>query len=330
MLLNAYRSDHPASLLMLPLLVACIWIAGPMVGAPPPPYEGMPLYEALGSLFQSHPWSGWVSGGILALIGGLLCIGIARDLAFPEQHGNLPPLFYPLLMGLFPASQWAHPVSFANIFLLIAFWRLVKVQKGGVATPYLFDASLSVGMATMFHLPYLLFFPFLWVAAIVLRSIGGRDLIWSLIGVGLPYLFLAAYHYWTDQLTAFSGFFEAKGVQALLYTENSYLLSLSLWVLLAMLFLIALLAMSREYQKSNMQGKKLRWIFFLLFPFALGVALLAAHYFDDPLAWSVLAFPLSFMFTTCFSSKAIDPYSSMGFYLWLLLLFLNYYMSSYF
>lgn len=330
MILNAYRSDHPGSLLMLPLIVALIWATGPVAGSPPEPYDGMPLYEAMGSFFHAYPWSAWVSGGLLALAGGYLCIGIARDTAFPDEHGNLPLLFYPLLMGLFPSSLWAHPTAFANIFLLIAFWRLVKIQKGGTTAPPLFEAALSIGMAAMFHLPFLLFLPFIWTGGFILRSIGGRDLIGSLIGLSLPFIFLAGHHYWTDQLSAFPFFFDGKGSSSLLYTEQSYILSLSLWGLIGLLLLVGLFAMLREYRNSNMQGKKLRWVFLLLFPFAAGVYLVGGEHFNDPFAWTVMAFPLSFLFTPCFSRKAIHPLGTLVFYLWLLLLVLNNCMSSYF
>lgn len=330
MILKAYRSDHPGSLLALPIVVGVLWLASFLHATPPPAYDGMPLYEGIASFLRAHPWSGWLGGALLALIGSLLCIGIARDLDFPDEHGNIPPLLYPLLIGLFPSSQWAHPTAFAELFLIFAFWRLMKTQKGGTPTPYLFDAGFSIGIASMFHLPFCLFFPFLWIASVTLRSIGWRDIVWPLIGLLLPFLFLIVHHYWTDQLSSIPSYFEAKGSAPLLYTEQSEILSYALWSLLAILFLIGLFLGVKEAQNSNMQGKRLRRLFFLSLPFACAVAFYALHRSADPLAWSVLAFPLSFLFTPFFSRRVMSGLASFAFYLWLLLLLLNDHFSSYF
>ncbi|MFB6257099.1 MAG: hypothetical protein ABEH38_00270 [Flavobacteriales bacterium] len=330
MILNAYRSDHPGSLLTLPLIVALLWTAAIFEGSPPPPYDGMPLYEILGGFFRAYPWIGWLTGALLALIGSLFCIGIARDLEFPEDHGNLPPLLYPLLVGLFPSAQWAHPTAFANLFLMLAFWRLMKVQKGGDPTSHLFDAGFSLGVAAMFHLPFLLFFPFLWIAAFILRAIGWRDLLWPLIGLMIPFLFLSVYYYWIGSLGALPRLFWFKGVEKLLFTENRYLLSLSLWGMLGIFTLSGLILSFRELQNSNMQGKKLRWIFFLFIPFTFACAVLGAEHFADPFAWGVLAFPLSYLLTRCFNRKGWNSIYSIAFYLWLFLLIANDHLSSYF
>ncbi len=330
MILKAYRSDHPGSLLLLPLIVVCLWLAGFLEGSPPPSYQGTPLYEGIASLFRTYPWTGWTAGALLAILGSLLSIGIARDLNFPEEHGNLPPLLYPLLIGLFPGGQWAHPTAFALPFLMISFWRLVKVQKGGTPTPYLFDAGLSLGVAGLFHIPFLLFFPFLWVAAVILRSIGWRDLFWSLAGLGLPFLFLAVYQYWYDRLHLFPKLFDEAGSAPFLYTEHSLWLSYGLWGILALLFLSGVFITFKEAQHSNMQGKKLRWIFFLMLAFGGGTYLLGTRYFADPLIWTIIAFPFSFLLTAFFSRKGPQHLSAFIFYIWLLLLLLNHFLSSYF
>lgn len=330
MLLKAYRSDHPGSLLLLPLLVAALWLAGFIEGTPPPLGYGMPLYDGMASFFRNHEWAGWLVGALLTLTGAYICIGIARDLDFPEGHGNLPPLLFVLLIALFPSSQWAHPTSFGNVFLLIGIWRLMKIQKGGTPTPYLFDAGFSIGMASIFHIPFLLFFPFLWIASITLRSVGWRDLLWPLIGLLLPFLFLATHHYWTDQLWLFSSYFEGGRSAELLYIEGSEILSYAIWVLVGLLLLIGIFTSVQEAQRSNMQGKKLRWIFYLILPFAFITVLIASQRYGDPMAWTVLVFPSSFLITSFFARKGTANLDSFIFYLWLLLLILNYYFSSYF
>ncbi len=330
MILNTYRSDHPGSLLVLPLVIAVLWLLGPLEGAPPPSYDGMPLYEGIATLFRVHPWTGWVCGGLLALVGSLLAIGMARDLEFPEEHGNLPPLLYPLLMSLFPASQWAHPNAFASIFLMIAFWRLMRSQKGGGPTPFLFDAGFALGVAAQFQISFLLFFPFLWIAAIMLRAIGWRDLFWSFAGLLIPFLFLAVHQYWMDRLDRIPSLFEPIGASDILYMGNSFYLTYAIWGFLGLLFISGFLYVLKEGRNSNMQGKKLRWIFFLLLLFMFGVWILSARYFDDPLAWTILVFPLSFLFTPCFSRNGNEGIGSLAFYLWLLLLVLEHFFSSYF
>lgn len=290
----------------------------------------MPLQKSIQNFLLEHPWLGWSSGALLAFVGSLITLAIARELHFPEDHGHLPPLLYLLLIALFPSSLWAHPSAFAVLFMIIACWRLVRVQKAISPTPFLFDAGLALGVGGLFHFPSLFFLPFLWMAAFNLRALSWRDFLWPIIGAALPYLFQAAYLYLTDHPELFPLTLSMTGPVQLPFTENSQLLSRILWGLIGLFFLVGVFASLGELQRSNMQGKRLRGIFFLLLFFSLAIALFASFYLGDPYAWTLLAFPFSFLFTPFLARKRYGTISSFVFYLWLLVMLLNYYMSSYF
>lgn len=330
MILRSYRSDHPAPVLLLPLLIAVFWAVVPLQGAEIPEHTGMPLHEGVQAFFLQHPWLGWLTGYLLALSGGLLCLLISRSLEFPDQHGNLPALLYPLLMALFPSALWAHPSAFAALFILFAFWRIMRVQEARTPTPPLFDAGFAIGLGLLFHLPVLIVFPFIWIGGFILRTLSWRDFLWPLIGLVIPSLFQWTWYYWNDRTERFFSAFLPKDGVDLLYVSNSEILSYAIWGLMGLFFLSGFFLMMKELQNSNMQGKKLRTAFFIFLLFIGASAFLAAEFFEDVFAWGLLVVPFSFLFVPVFARRSFAHLSSFFLYFWLLVVLLNYYGSSYF
>lgn len=330
MILRSYRSDHPAPALFLPLLIALLWLVVPFKGPAIPEHTGMPLHEGLQGFCTDRPWLGWSIGYLLAVSGSFLCLLISRDLEFPDRHGSLPALLYPLIMALYPSSLWAHPAAFSNVFLLFAFWRTMKVHEAHRSTPFLFDAGFSIGLAALFHLPALFVFPFIWIGGFILRTLTWRDVLWPLIGLSLPLIFLWTSYFWNGQSSLFFASFHSREgfpVQALI---PEGIPAYAMAILIGIFFLLGLFLMAGEAQRSNIQGKKLRSAFLLFLLLMLGTSYLAFEFYGDRLAWGSLAAPFAFLFVPIFAKGSIGHLSPFFLYLWLLVLLWNHYGSSYF
>ena len=67
-----------------------------------------------------------------------------------------------------------------------------------------FDAALMLSLGSLFYFPTILLLPLVWVALNDFRPFQWREWAMPFIGVALPYLYLATWYFWNDELGAFA------------------------------------------------------------------------------------------------------------------------------
>jgi hypothetical protein len=150
----------------------------------------MPLHALLMRAIGTAPWA-------LALTGGLFVIGIALLLTFMSNtvglftaHNHLPALAFPVLLGLAPGGLLPGPAMTGLPFVLWAMWSAwAPGGRRGALMP-LFDAGMLIGVAGMFHLPYLFTVVPIWASLSVMRPFQWREYMLPLLGA-LAVFFLA-------------------------------------------------------------------------------------------------------------------------------------------
>jgi hypothetical protein len=177
-----------------------IWAAGFMEPAYVPAKHAMPLYELLVSLIAPMPWLGMLLAVILVIGEAFLLNHIVNENEVLSKQSYLPAFFYILLISNNNAMLAMHPLLPANLFMLFAINRLLTSYRKDAAFSHAFDAGLLISIATLFYFPYIVFFPLLGAAFIILRPFNWREWFISFLGVLIPYAFASVVYFWKEEL----------------------------------------------------------------------------------------------------------------------------------
>lgn len=165
-----------------------------------------------------------------------------------EGAFQIPGFVFICLTGISLDLQKLTPELFANIFLLIAVYRILDIYNRKNVFANIFDAGLFISLASFFHLNIIFIFIFAIIAIFILRVIGLREIILFTFGFAAPYIIYISYLYLFQDLLVI------KNLSLLLFTEIidkylsiNYLISLPL-IILIILGLIARL-FSKQYKK---------------------------------------------------------------------------------
>lgn len=209
---------------------------------------------------------------LLAFTVLLLALFIINQIVRTEKvtdFNSYAMLFFVLLLVAFSETLFNKNVIFTNFFLLLAFWRLLSVKSIRFVKHKIFDASLFIGIASLFYDWSLVFLLLVFAVINVYDRMNYKN--WLVPFVGIATVFIIAFA--TLRLTGSTEFF-----------GNHYIFSTGFLTMetlgeviniKAMIFiLLMLLIMAGVFVRvRNMGGGKLVLLRIVLFIFILGVAL---------------------------------------------------------
>lgn len=207
--------------------------------------------------------------GIAALLLLLLQAFIFNQLL--ENHRLTP------LNQLLPAALYVLMMSSAvlllqpNIILLVNLIMLLLIHNVyamyGTQQPYsrVFNAGLLCGIAALLYAPALYFIFFIWLSMLVFQNFSIRAFSISVAGLATPFLFIAVYYFWNDDLLMKFDQFSA-GIFAhipVAYSFNAY--AYVIWALFVMLLFTGLNEMFRRITAGTIElRRKFRVLLFFL------------------------------------------------------------------
>lgn len=199
MIIRFFKADQPASILFLPLLAIAVWVFAfdPVQGKA---YTGhaMPLFELMVNLAGGNEYI-QMTIALVALLAGTAAVHIVADRQeLLGKRSYLPAFLYLVLMSGSPRLTCLHPALFANIFILVAFHRIMSSYRKDTAFMEAFDAGFWIAIASLFYFPAIVFLLLPWISFLILRPFIWRE--WVIVAVGalVPYLFAGVYYFWFD------------------------------------------------------------------------------------------------------------------------------------
>lgn len=213
------------------------------------------------------------SGFVFAVIAFALNLVVAFILnsfvntnRFMNKPNFLPGMAYILITSLLPSFNMLSSNLVASVLLLTAF-RLFYLSHH--VKNYIFNASLLVGLASLFFFPALFFIAWAFLALLVLRPFRLSDWMLLLLGLVSPYYFYGTYLFLNDKLEVPSYFYHLS----FLSSDIRY----SLWHAGALFFLLAPLLAGLYYVQANSAKMLVHirkgWYLFLAY---LAVTIIAA------------------------------------------------------
>lgn len=223
-----------------------------------------------------------------------------RNRIYGSQCGYAGML-YVLLASLVPSLRMLSPVLIGMTFFLVGVYYTYKVYKRNNANTEIFNAALSLGLASLIYPPYLLVGLALLVEMFVLRSFSFKEQLQFLIGLFCTFWIVGAFLYFFDMITfeLFNQFSLGLSYEFLIPQNNKEIVG---YGILLVSLIVGLLSYYSYQKKKNVESRK-KIDFLYLVCFLLLLTLFCYRYIvSDHLL--ILIFPFSIMMAmTLYSIK---------------------------
>ncbi|MCX6248115.1 MAG: DUF6427 family protein [Bacteroidetes bacterium] len=200
MILRFFRSAFATQYIAIGIIGTLLWsrtfFAPPAMPAPDGP---VPLYALIYNLLHGSPYLASVIGFILTLLSAFLLNRLLTKNEVVAKNSSLSALIFIALMSYFPFLLTLHQLTIATLILLMILERLYKSYNRNESQELTYVAGFLTGIASLFYLPFLLFFFFLLISFIIFRNIDWHEWVGSFIGLLTPYVFLSVYYFWFDK-----------------------------------------------------------------------------------------------------------------------------------
>jgi hypothetical protein len=216
----------------------------------------------------------WMSSGVLLLQkSGILLVLLASIFIanFITKKNGLSKdssytiFFYFLLLLFFPSVLNNVNLILANFFILLALRRLISLQSLKASKEKIFDASLWIFVATLFHFWSILFLVLVFISIIFHVSRDYRNWILPFIAfftIGIVFLLFAVI--WDVNVIEFINRNVSTNFKIDYFTNNYQNGALSIYVSVALFFVVSMfLTLSNRPQLLHTSFKKIIASFFI-------------------------------------------------------------------
>ncbi len=129
------------------------------------------------------------------LLGAFFVNYIAIEQEITSKTNYIPAFLYILFAFSSAKNQDIEPILIANLFLLPSIYFLISSYRQDLALSSCFLAGLFLGLASFFYIYFLILFPIVFIALLILKSFNWREWVLLLIGSGTPLYFYITFGY---------------------------------------------------------------------------------------------------------------------------------------
>ena len=117
-----------------------------------------------------------------------------------KGNTHLVGLFYVVLNSGIPILFAVTPIIISNTLIITILWLFFKLYSLHNAKSLLFNIGFLLGISVLIYAPLFCLFPLIWIVLSYIRTPNFRDFFVSLLGFLLPFIYLVAYLYLSNQL----------------------------------------------------------------------------------------------------------------------------------
>ena len=270
MLVGFFRSNQPLSYILLLLIAVALWWSPLLHIADYSWPHGMPLFEAVyRNIKTQDSRMPYVLALSLLCSGGLLLNYVINENDITSKRTAIPGLVYVTMLSCSPSLTTLHPVLLANIFLILAYHRIVNLYRAQNPFAVIFDFSMLISLASLCYFPVICVFPVIWIGLFLYHPFVWREWVIALFGIITPYLFVLTWFFWYDKLELF--WYDKIILPISLSEENTPITTPTYYLIGALLFTItfSLVKTFDLFSSSTVKSRKalVFMVWFMLFGF---------------------------------------------------------------
>jgi hypothetical protein len=272
------RQQSPLSVLIIILLGVVLWLPGFFIPQFVPKEVAMPIWQLVSPFAQDYPVLSRIFGLVLLLAEAFIFNLILQQHQLLNKKSWLPALLFVVLGSCTPELLQLTPELLALLLLLPVMYLLLQTYRMEKAYGHAFNIGVLIALASLIHLPSIVFLVFALVALTIFRPFIWREWLILLFGLLIPYIYVSAWFFWKDQLSAF---YQNQLIEPILQRDFFLKLPAIDYALTLVLGILLLAATGRFITGSGTATLKTRkgismMIWFLVI--ALPAVLLAQHF----------------------------------------------------
>ena len=118
------------------------------------------------------------------------------------KNSSLSALVFLVMMSFLPGQLTLNPINIALGFMILILYHLLISYNKPEHLDRIFAAGFFTAIASMFYLPFILWFIFVVISFLVFRAGNWRAWMAAFIGLLTPFIYLAVWYLWQDDLIA--------------------------------------------------------------------------------------------------------------------------------
>lgn len=204
MILKLFKQSYFAQIATLIILAIILWF--------PVFIKPYPVLISNSNIFTSflfeqtaanYPLLSVIFGLMLLLSEAFLLSYLFSNHQLTHRNNFLSGFLFVLFLSRSPEHLGFYPVLISLLFILLGLRKLLDNFKSIRSYDLLLTASIWFSLASLFTPGVLLLFPVIWISLILFQSFSWRSIPISLIGLLIPYFFIAVAYFWFDHISLF-------------------------------------------------------------------------------------------------------------------------------
>lgn len=277
-------------------------------------WNTMPFYNLIFEPLHSLPILSAITAFFLIGIMAIMLVRLNVKYFLIDDRSFMPAAIFILLVSSFAPLRQVNPVLVGSLFLLITIVILFNAHEDKPDSLRIFNASLVLGLGSMFYLNLIWFVPLLWLVILIIRPIRWRELVYPIVVYFLLSLFIFTY-YWVfrndlallTDILAKNLYFPAS----LAIYSNSWLIFIGFVLFLMLLASIYLL---QRIQGRKIVIRKLYQVFFVIFLYTLLYDLFISKMLVEVIY--ILAIPVTYLLSNFFHRKRNHWINELLMWIW--------------
>lgn len=207
MLIKVIHNNRLITLLLVPLIMLALWARFFVIDITHVTIHdnpSMPLWDAV--VMPVFGYSRFAASFLcyaLALISGMTITRIISRHGMISKQSMLPLFIFALLSAAFLSNQKLSPIWFFALFFSFGIEQMMSCVNDNKPAIRSFNASLLVGIGSLFYAKGAFIYPVLFLVLGILRVANHRTIIASFMGFLLPFVFSLSYYFFIDETIAF-------------------------------------------------------------------------------------------------------------------------------
>lgn len=204
MLVRIYKTGYIFHAVSIIIFAILIWLPSILSQSELVVDSSMPpLYILYIFIFGTGSFVNLIISLLLVIVSGLIINQIIIANEISGKTTMLGMFFFVLLNISMVSNVVMNPFLWVSFFLLLMLKELFKLPKTETTIPIIFNASIYLGLASLFYYPSLVIILVIWVSLMTFRINNWREYIIVPIGVLLPLFFTFTWYYYNDNYELF-------------------------------------------------------------------------------------------------------------------------------
>jgi len=193
-----FKSGQISSLIILLIIFIAVWITGSFSF-----YDSTTIWQNNFSLLPLN-LDGFEAYGLfinpmLLVLYFVVLNNVVNHNDLLKYKGFLPMFFGLILVASLPWVYQLNLQIFAVLILVFGVQKMLKLSQPSATHGDVFDLGFLIGLASLFYLPCLVFFIWIYQALLLLRNFSFREWLMPIVGFLLPFFYLYLFYFLTDR-----------------------------------------------------------------------------------------------------------------------------------